>query len=181
MGSGFPDIGTAISGTEAAALLDLARGRRVIEIGAWLGYSAVLFSQAAEFVVSVDHHLGDEAHPMGHHVGGTGKETFTTFRKNVAAYAACPVIPIVALSPEALTPLQEHWFDMAFIDGNHNEEPVWDDAVACARLLEPGGLMVFHDYGLCEGVTTAVDRFRHDRELPSEMGPDSLARLWMRP
>jgi hypothetical protein len=41
--------------------------------------------------------------------------------------------------------------------------------------------MVFHDYGLCEGVTTAVDRFRHDRELPSEMGPDSLARLWMRP
>ena len=50
-------------------------------------------------------------------------------------------------------------FSFIFVDGSHKIHHVTED-LAWARLLEPGGIICFHDYSpQFDGVTLAVDRF----------------------
>ena len=50
-------------------------------------------------------------------------------------------------------------YSFIFVDGSHKIHHVTED-LAWARLLEPGGLICFHDYSpQFEGVVQAVDRF----------------------
>ena len=43
--------------------------------------------------------------------------------------------------------LQDDYFDIIYIDGNHEPEYVLEDAVLCFRKLKKGGMMIFDDYG----------------------------------
>jgi predicted O-methyltransferase YrrM len=42
---------------------------------------------------------------------------------------------------------QENFFDIIYIDGNHQPEYVLEDAVLCFRKLKPNGMLIFDDYG----------------------------------
>lgn len=42
---------------------------------------------------------------------------------------------------------QDNFFDIIYIDGNHEPEYVLEDAVICFRKLKKGGMMIFDDYG----------------------------------
>jgi hypothetical protein len=67
------DIPTALSEPEAVALQQLAAGKRVLEVGALLGFSTVLMAQVAEEVVSVDPHDGypaENPRPTWHEFNG---------------------------------------------------------------------------------------------------------------
>ncbi len=61
----------------------------------------------------------------------------------------------------ALLRRQVQQFNVAFIDGLHTYAGVKADIQLYSRLVKPGGLMIFNDYGgeLFPGVTTAVDEF----------------------
>src|SRR3954463_11686310 len=48
-------------------------------------------------------------------------------------------------------------FDMAYIDGDHDYEPVKADIRAVYELVAPYGWLAGHDYGSCPGVQQAVD------------------------
>lgn len=37
--------------------------------------------------------------------------------------------------------------DVAFIDGDHGKRAVWKDSIWAAKVVRPGGLIIFHDYG----------------------------------
>jgi predicted O-methyltransferase YrrM len=43
---------------------------------------------------------------------------------------------------------EDDFFDMIYIDGNHEPEYVLEDAVLSFRKLKKGGIMIFDDYGL---------------------------------
>jgi predicted O-methyltransferase YrrM len=43
--------------------------------------------------------------------------------------------------------LQDNFFDIIYIDGNHEPEYVLEDAVLSFRKLKNGGIMIFDDYG----------------------------------
>ena len=43
--------------------------------------------------------------------------------------------------------LQDNFFDIIYIDGNHEPEYVLEDAVLSFRKLKIGGIMIFDDYG----------------------------------
>lgn len=43
--------------------------------------------------------------------------------------------------------LEDSFFDIIYIDGNHEPEYVMEDAVLCFRKLKEGGIMIFDDYG----------------------------------
>uniref|UniRef100_A0A6C0CVI3 Methyltransferase n=1 Tax=viral metagenome TaxID=1070528 RepID=A0A6C0CVI3_9ZZZZ len=43
--------------------------------------------------------------------------------------------------------LQDEFFDIIYIDGNHEPEYVLEDAVLSFRKLKKGGIMIFDDYG----------------------------------
>jgi len=42
---------------------------------------------------------------------------------------------------------QDDFFDIIYIDGNHEPEYVLEDAVLSFRKLKRGGMMIFDDYG----------------------------------
>jgi predicted O-methyltransferase YrrM len=42
---------------------------------------------------------------------------------------------------------EDSFFDIIYIDGNHEPEYVLEDAVLCFRKLKVGGIMIFDDYG----------------------------------
>jgi len=45
--------------------------------------------------------------------------------------------------------LEDNFFDIIYIDGNHEPEYVMEDAVLSFRKLKVGGIMIFDDYGWC--------------------------------
>jgi len=50
-------------------------------------------------------------------------------------------------------------FDLIFIDGNHHYSYVMKDTDNALRHLAPGGIIAWHDYGMIEDVSRAVDSF----------------------
>lgn len=48
-------------------------------------------------------------------------------------------------------------FDFVFIDGNHHHDYVVSDTRKALDVLNPGGVIAWHDYGMMEDVSRAVD------------------------
>ncbi len=48
-------------------------------------------------------------------------------------------------------------FDVIFIDGCHEYESVRQDTANALRVVRPGGVILWHDYGVIESVSRAVD------------------------
>lgn len=57
-------------------------------------------------------------------------------------------------------------FDFAFIDGCHFYDYVKVDTENCAKHMKPGGLLVWHDYGMLEDVSRAVDEWSNASGIP---------------
>lgn len=142
-----PKIVTSLTLAETAKLRELARGKKVLEIGAANGYSTVIMADVADYVVSVDHH-GDVEHSL------------INFRHNIRNYGLTnKVVPVVADSKNALSKLRFQ-FDLVFIDGDHSYAGVRYDAVQCQEwLTHRPGVMAFHDYNedSCPDVTRFLD------------------------
>ena len=144
-----PAITSAVTDAEATRLADLARGRTVLEVGSWYGFSTVVMARVARVVHAVDWHRGDE------HAGV--RETLGAFWANLERYAVRDRVVIhVGLAEVVLPVLRARSFDFAFLDGFHETEAVDRDARLILPLLRPGGMLAFHDYGRF-GVRPAVD------------------------
>lgn len=51
----------------------------------------------------------------------------------------------------------EHSCSLVFVDGSHAYEYARSDTMAAMRLVREGGVIVWHDYGIWEGVTRALE------------------------
>jgi predicted O-methyltransferase YrrM len=138
----FPhDIESSLSETEGRTLAELANGKIVLELGAWLGRSTVCMAQTAAKLYSVDWHRGDT------HAGLT--PTLGAYLQNLQRYGLFDqVIPIVGRFEDVLPALRYAHFDGIFLDGCHNYAAVTSDIDQAQRLLAPGGWVAFHDYGV---------------------------------
>lgn len=64
------------------------------------------------------------------------------------------------LSDDIVPTLEDNFFDLAFIDGNHETEFVYRDGVMVFQKTKPGGYIVFDDYCAAWLQTVAgVDKF----------------------
>jgi Methyltransferase domain len=54
---------------------------------------------------------------------------------------------------------------LVFVDGSHAYEYVRKDSATAMRLVAPGGLVLWHDYGRWEGVTRALEELDAERRL----------------
>lgn len=73
---------------------------------------------------------------------------YSTFMQNMTANGLeTRVVPIRGFSNEELLKLPDNFFDIIYIDGNHEPEFVLEDAVLSFRKLKVGGYMIFDDYG----------------------------------
>jgi predicted O-methyltransferase YrrM len=157
----LPAISSAVTPNESEALADLARGKTVLEMGAWYGYSTIVLASVAERVTSVDWHMGDD------HAGTY--DTWEIFSFNIIRYGVAARVEAIRERFEDILPQmaeQGRKFDGCFLDAHHSEESVTRDIGLALPLLNHGAFMAFHDYGRGPhngfpgfGVTEAADRF----------------------
>lgn len=73
---------------------------------------------------------------------------YTTFCKNIQTANILQKVRIhKGLSNVEIPKLSDEYFDIIYIDGNHEPEYVMEDAVLAFRKLKVGGYMIFDDYG----------------------------------
>src|SRR5262245_19014945 len=67
--------------------------------------------------------------------------------------------------------------DVLFIDANHEEACVYEDAILWSDKVRPGGIVVFHDYAHPKwpGVRKAVDRWNNNADFQMLLVVDRLA------
>jgi SAM-dependent methyltransferase len=143
----FPaDIGGWLTESEGKALADLARGKRVLEIGSFCGLSTVCMARTAEHVTAVDYFDG-RATPCP-------QDTLPAFNANLERYGVAD--KVTTIHPDL--PFEGE-YDLAFIDGAHDYDSVMADIERCREVLKPDGLLAFHDYGVTDpGVIDAVNQ-----------------------
>lgn len=71
---------------------------------------------------------------------------FEAFKTNVSRLGEKLVVRR-GFSNHEVPLFEDDFFDMIYIDGNHEPEYVLEDAVLCFRKLKPNGILIFDDYG----------------------------------
>lgn len=147
----MPKISGWLHPREGATLAKLARNKRVLEIGSYLGLSTVCLARSALHVTAVDPHDGRST--------AAHADTLPEFLGNLESHGVLDRVRCFPepFGPEVIPDLGV--FDFAFIDGDHSAECVRSDSQRAMRLLKPDGLIAFHDYASAvdPGVTAVVN------------------------
>jgi predicted O-methyltransferase YrrM len=73
---------------------------------------------------------------------------YTAFMNNLEKSGVQEKVEIYrGYSNIAVPKFQDDFFDIVYVDGNHEPEYVLEDAVLSFRKLKVGGIMIFDDYG----------------------------------
>lgn len=161
----LPNIPGWLRYEEGAALAELARGKRVLEIGSYCGLSTVCVARTAECVTAIDTWDGrGTPHP---------RDTFEEFLANIRRYGVSDKVSCSAdwrastnsayiqfsRACDYAGGTEAMLYDLAFIDGAHDRESVEADIERARDSLAKGGLLAFHDYAspADPDVTAAVD------------------------
>lgn len=118
---------------EVRELQRLAKGKTVLELGAWKGRSTVALSEVAKYVVSVDRHRGIPGHGL-------------SLQEYLRAVRDLPNVAIVIAEFNRFCPLLCDYFDLVFIDGDHDDESVARDTVTALEHVTLEGRIAFHDW-----------------------------------
>jgi MMP 1-O-methyltransferase len=147
------DEGLALS----AAARDVAVPGPLLEVGTWLGKSALYLAAAAAAtgrrVVTVDHHRGSEEHQPGweYHdpslvdpVAGR-IDTLPGFRRTVVDAGVEDLVVAVVGRSEVVAALWSTPLALLFLDGSHTEESARRDQDAWVAHVAVGGTLAVHD------------------------------------
>lgn len=127
----------------------------IVEIGSYrgkstlaLGIGSVILSRSKRPVYAIDPFIPDH--------GMYVDDYYSIFWDNILnAGLEDHVIPIRKYSTEAYEDCPAS-IALLFIDGDHSYSGVMHDIVHYTPKVVSGGIIAFHDYGLCEGVVQAV-------------------------
>ena len=151
------EVESAVAQEELAKLAELSQGKVVLELGSYFGRSTIGLASVAKEVHALDWHRGDP------HSMSIGRDTLPVMLNHLVRHKVVEkVVMHVGDNAQVCPFLKSKSYDLIFIDSYHTKEAVENDIKLTWRLLKPGGVMAFHDYGLKErgfGVTEAVDAF----------------------
>ena len=145
-----------LSPQEAKELQRLAKDKTVLELGAWKGRSTVVLAEVARYVVSVDRHQGIAE------VGG--EDSLPDYLQSVRNLAN---VAIVVAQFDKIVPLLGSFFDMAFVDGDHDKQSVKFDVQLAMEHVHGRGIIALHDFDF-ESVRAGA------AEIFGKRSPDSL-------
>ncbi len=142
-----------LSRDEAHILYNTAlkfKGKKALEIGCWLGWSACHMALAGVELDVIDPLL-------------TQKDFYTNVSDSLKAAEVFEKVNLVGgYSPTAVeelaSQLQRKW-SLIFIDGNHDAPGPLDDAIICEQLAEDNALILFHDLSAPD-VAQGLDYFK---------------------
>ena len=150
-------------GPEVLRLLDVHRPRRVVELGTWLGASAIAMARSVRrwggMVTCVDTWTGALTDDGGA-VPGPPIMLVSCARAVVEAGVGASVRFIPATTVAAAGQWQGP-IDCLYVDADHSEAGVFADLTLWWPHVAPGGLLLGDDYGhpRYPGVARAWDRF----------------------
>jgi predicted O-methyltransferase YrrM len=169
-------LGTSISVEEACHLGAIARAlqaKKILEIGTYDGNSALVLatnSDSNSIVITVD--LPPDFDPVKHRISlAFSKEPINLTERDKLGtqlfqhQASSRVRQVYGDSGSLDWSKLGGPFNLIFIDGCHTERYVESDTQNALKQLAPGGIIVWHDYGMIADVSTVVDRFA--REMKS--------------
>jgi SAM-dependent methyltransferase len=154
-------ISTSLTADETKALVRLAQGKLVFDIGSAYGFAAIMMAQVAEHVVTVDVHR-DYA-----------PNSLNVLRHNIQDHGVYEKVTIVVGDAQNVGWALEQAgakFGLVLIDGNHDESQVRRDIVLARALTgaspeigrEPDvqTAIACHDYGedTCPEVKPTVEK-----------------------
>ena len=169
-GHPFTHIGFVSNQKSIETLQELVmryRPESVVEVGSWVGDSAIAMMEADEAlnVTCVDTFKGTDTDQCGDIARGlskiTGKDiVYETFLENIEPYQD-RVLVVRRDSLTASDRFHADTFDMAYLDAGHTYKEVKDDIEAWLPLVEKHGIIAGHDYDDPQfpGVKEAVDEF----------------------
>lgn len=113
-----------------------------LEIGCFEGQSSVWF------VKNVLHEPNDRLYCVDifHVPYHDSKRIEFAFDKSIALYGQSKVTKIKERSITALSKFEDNFFDIIYIDGDHEAGSVLCDAIQSLRICKHGGIMLFDDY-----------------------------------
>jgi len=98
-----------------------------------------------------------------------GKSTFEKFQNGISKLNLGDIIRYrVGRSEDICNEIQDGYYDIIFIDGDHTYEGVKQDYENYVKKLKPGGQLMFHDYKMAPGVSDFCN------EMNSSVGGDKL-------
>ena len=156
----------------------------ILEIGSWIGSSAVSWKAASEkyeqdtTIYCIDTWLGSPEHYLSTagnewdieklSIADKGPTFFEEFLRNIhsSGYSKC-ILPMRADSHSALKYLasQKVVFDIIYVDGAHDEISVFRDVTHAFGLLTEGGVICGDDFGW-QSVKTALFLSSFDKATP---------------
>lgn len=121
---------------------------RVLEVGTWLGGTAIPMADAGATVWCIDTWKGTE----GDHTGDLAKEAgspgaiYHEFLKRIGDRYCKSIFPKIATSREAASWGWPNKFDIIFLDADHSYDAVKADIEAWLPHLAEDGIICGHDY-----------------------------------
>jgi predicted O-methyltransferase YrrM len=126
----------------------MAKGKSVLEIGAFRGRSTVYLGLSASLLLTCDHFQGQRTLLPGQRVVDM-HEVQRDWQKNVRLFGLSAKVRLLQMdSMECYRHLQRlgcNSFGLVFVDGGHDDESITHD-VGFAELLTSNGVIAFHDY-----------------------------------
>lgn len=125
-----------------------------LEIGSWEGRSACFLMEELpdSRLTCIDTFKGSIEH-----VNEDTENVYKRFMKNTEPYKD-RITVIQSDSFSALKKLEDR-YDYIFIDGSHEYNDVVYDALLAWKLVKPGGVFIFDDFGVFPGVNKAITVF----------------------
>lgn len=157
-------------GPQVLALLDQYRPKVVVELGSWLGASAIAMARSVRrwggTVTCVDTWAGELGDDGGSPAGRSPLMLLSCARAMVEAGISASVRLIPATTQEAA----KYWtqpIDFLYVDADHSHAGVLADLDAWVPHVTPGGVIAGDDYRhpRYPGVQTAWDEFEQREQL----------------
>lgn len=120
------------------------KNMEMLEIGAYLGESTIIFSEYFSNIITIDPFIDDYDlnDPTCQHISlSKVHEKFIELTKDIKSIQL-----IKKKSDEAIYDLIDKRFDFIYIDGMHTYEQVKKDIKNYKPLVKPGGFIGGHDY-----------------------------------
>lgn len=134
---------------------------RYLEIGAFYGANLISVSKTYGSHPQSELHCIDPWEDYQEYVEYKTQQPkiYETFLKNINSCEAKDRIKIHrGYSHEKIHDFENDYFDIIYIDGNHDSDYVLEDAVLSFRKLKVGGVMIFDDYGYGPNPHELVER-----------------------
>ncbi len=128
------------------------RGRKALEIGCWMGWSAAHLLAAGVVLDVIDPTLQDSG------VQQSVVQSLSAVVQHYAVQASVTLHPFASPQRVADMAAQGARWSLLFIDGDHEAPGPLNDAIACEREAEPDAMVLFHDLASPE-VTAGLDYF----------------------